>query len=75
MPGSFMCDRLLLCEADKPFQMPRPYPKRKKARGSIASGAVRIANAMEAGDWREACKAVSKGEGSERGAFATDAGC
>jgi hypothetical protein len=30
---------------------------------------------MEAGDWREACKAVSKDEGSERGVFATDAGC
>jgi hypothetical protein len=70
-----MCDRLLLCEADKPFQMPRPHPERKEARGSIASGAVRIANAMEAGDWREACMAVSKGEGSARGAFATDAGC
>jgi hypothetical protein len=66
---------LLLCVADKPFQMPHPHPERKEARGSIASGAVRIANAVEAGDWREACTAVSKGEGSERGAFATDAGC
>jgi hypothetical protein len=49
MPGSFMLERLLLCEADKPFQMPCPHPE-------------------------EARKAVSKGEGSERGAFATDAG-
>ena len=31
-----------------------PHAERKEARGSIASGAVRKANAMEAGDWREA---------------------
>jgi hypothetical protein len=31
-----------------------PHPERKEARGSIASEAVRNANATEAGDWREA---------------------
>ena len=32
----------------------RPHPQRKEARGSIASAAVREADAMEAGDWRGA---------------------
>jgi hypothetical protein len=31
-----------------------PHPERKEARGPIASEALREANAMEAGDWREA---------------------
>ncbi len=51
---------------DKPIEnLPQnPRPERKEARGSIASEAVHEANAMEAGDWREARSAVSKGEGS-----------
>jgi len=51
---------------DKPIgSLPQsPHPERKEARGSIASEAFRSANAMEAGDWREARSAVAKGEGS-----------
>ncbi|MDQ6869178.1 MAG: isoleucine--tRNA ligase [Pseudomonadota bacterium] len=51
---------------DKPIgSLPQnPHPERKEARGSIASEAFRSANAKEAGDWREAQSAVSKGEGS-----------
>ncbi|MGH6820778.1 MAG: hypothetical protein ACREDU_07960, partial [Methylocella sp.] len=33
-----------------------PHAERKEARGSIASEAVREANAMEAGDWIEQAK-------------------
>ncbi|MGB7044306.1 MAG: DNA methyltransferase [Methylocella sp.] len=39
-----------------------PLPERKEPRGSVASEALREANAMEAGDCREARSAVSKGE-------------
>ncbi len=47
----------------------RPHAERKEARGSIASEAVREANAMEAGDWREAAKPPSR---STRAEYAID---
>ncbi|MGH6795612.1 MAG: isoleucine--tRNA ligase, partial [Methylocella sp.] len=49
---------------DKPVGNARqnPHPERKEARGSVASGAVREANAMDASDWRESRSVVSKGE-------------
>ncbi len=51
-------------------QKSRLYPERKEARGSIASEALREANAMEAGDWRQPRSGVSKDEPSAlRGAL------
>lgn len=41
-----------------------PHPERREARGSDASGAVCEADAREAGDRREARRAVSRGEGA-----------
>jgi hypothetical protein len=45
-------------------QKSRPHPERKEAGGSIASEALREANAMEAGDWREPRSGVAKDEPS-----------
>jgi hypothetical protein len=44
---------------------PSPHGERKEPQGSVASGAVRGANAMEVGDWRERHRRVSNREGAE----------
>jgi hypothetical protein len=72
MPGSFMRDKLLLRDAEEPFQKPRPHPEEPAKRASRRM--VPRAFLRRPRPSRRPCR-PPQDEGSEGDAFETGAGC